>query len=370
MHNGMESPGEAYLDQAVTLLPRGFDGLKTGWRSPSNIALVKYWGKKHGQLPRNPSLSFTLSGSLTEMKLEAMRKSTSAPDLEFHFEGSRNPAFEKRIKAYLDGIQPYFPFLNSLGLRIETRNTFPHSAGIASSASSMSALALCLCSLEEKITGSGKGDAFCRKASFMARLGSGSAARSVYGGFTVWGAIPVIDGSSDELAVPLGLGIDPVFESLHDAILVVSTEPKKVSSSHGHELMERHPYAVARYEQAVRNLEALTGVLQYGSFDEFSRITENEAMSLHGLMYSSDPPVMLLAGNSLAIISKIREFRERSGRMITYTIDAGPNIHLLYPVSEKEMVEEFIRSDLLPFCADNRWIDDRIGNGPEEFIND
>jgi len=95
------------------------------------------------------------------------------------------------------------------------------------------------------------------------------------------------------------------------------------------------------------------------------QFVESEAMNLHGLMYSSIPPVQLLQGNSLAMISKIRDYRAQSGSFITFTIDAGPNIHLIYPAKEKGNVQDFIRSELAGLCEDGRWIDDRIGPGPD-----
>ncbi len=357
-----------YMDSSFRDIPSGFRETRVGWTAPSNIALVKYWGKKAGQIPENASLSLTLSRSITETVLSASRTATGrGVEPECFFEGGRNPVFEKRISAYLEDIMPYFPFLGKLKLRIETRNTFPHSAGMASSASGFSALALCICTLEEKVSGR-PGDAdFFRKASCMARLGSGSASRSVYGGYSGWGRVKGLNCFSDQFAVPVALKASSVFSTLYDAVLLVSTGPKEVSSSRGHELMHNHPFAKARYVQAGENFINLLRSLESGDVPAFIRIVENEALSLHALLYSSDPGFILLREDSLAILTKIREFRRKTGSFLTFTIDAGPNIHLLYPESERGKILRFIKNDLLSHCENRNWIDDRMGQGPEEI---
>lgn len=129
--------------------------MKYTWRSPSNIALVKYWGKHGIQLPRNSSISFTLSNAYSETSIEFTKKNTdnNKIEIDFLFEGKKNEAFQKRIEKFLNSIVSHFPFITSLNLQISSTNSFPHSTGIASSASAMSALALGLCSIENELTG-------------------------------------------------------------------------------------------------------------------------------------------------------------------------------------------------------------------------
>jgi diphosphomevalonate decarboxylase len=362
---------EKYIAESIPEIPAGTRVLESGWKSPSNIALVKYWGKAEGQIPRNPSLSFSLDRSYTEMEVAATPGKGTKLDLEYLFEGHRNKPFENRIRHYLELLYPYFPFLKGSAMRIGSRNTFPHSSGIASSASSMSALALCLCSLEEKM-GRKQGqkqraDDFFRKASFVARLGSGSASRSVYGGFVSWGTIPGREGTSDEFASPLGIETGPAFHSLHDAVLIVNPLIKKVSSSQGHQLMDKHPFAGKRYGQARRNLSGLIRSLADNDMMSFIRITENEALTLHGLMMSSDPGFILLEPSTLEILERIRRFREETGTFVTFTIDAGPNVHLIYGAEARERTIRFIGDELEAFCYNGQWIDDRIGEGPLEI---
>jgi diphosphomevalonate decarboxylase len=358
---------EKYIAESIPEIPAGTGVLESGWKSPSNIALVKYWGKAEGQIPRNPSLSFSLNRSLTEMHVTAAAGKGGKLKMEYFFEGGRNESFESRIRQYLESLVPYFPFLRGSRLRIRSRNTFPHSSGIASSASSMSALALCLCSLEGKMAQRQRDSDFFRKASFMARLGSGSASRSVYGGFASWGTIPGNPETSDEFASPLGIETGPAFHSLHDAVLIVSPHVKKVSSSQGHGLMETHPFAHERYGQARRNLSGLIRSLAENDIEGFKRITENEALTLHGLMMSSDPGFILLEPSTLEILERIRRFREETGTFVTFTIDAGPNVHLMYGAAARKKIIRFIGDELKAFCHNGQWIDDCMGEGPVEM---
>ncbi len=356
-----------YIDESLKHLPAGIGSLESGWSSPSNIALVKYWGKASGQIPRNPSLSFSLEKARTEMKMLIKPGQGKDFSLDYLFEAERNQLFGDRIRQYLISLFPYFPFLEDCSVEIRSHNTFPHSSGIASSASSMSALALCICSIEEKIHGGERGDSFFQKASYMSRLGSGSASRSVYGGFASWGVISGDPGSSDEFATPLDLEPGEAFRALHDSVLIVSPRKKKVSSSQGHALMETHPFAGKRYEQSRANFGAFIKALTGNDVETFMRVTENEALTLHGLMLSSDPGFMLLEPASLEILSRIRKFREDTGIFLTFTIDAGPNVHLIYPDTAREQVKQFIEDQLLALCQEGSWIDDRMGHGPEEL---
>lgn len=344
--------------------------IKTGsvsWESPSNIALVKYWGKKGIQFPCNPSLSMSLKNSVTRTQLDFELK-YSKSNLYFEFEGKSQPIFEQRVARYIDQVSNLFPFLKDYQLSISSENTFPHSTGIASSASAMSALALCLCSMEEEIMGIKMDEiAFYQKASFISRLGSGSASRSVYGGFVAWGESSAFSKTSDEYAVPFSHYIHPVFRDYQDVILLISSEKKKVSSSAGHSLMENHPYAKTRYIQANSNFERLLGILRSGDLESFVEIIENEALSLHGLMMSSSPSFTLLLPNTLEAIGRIRDFRLSSKIPLGFTLDAGPNIHLMFPKSEKEKVISFIDSELVTLLENGSYIFDEKGDGPRKL---
>lgn len=343
--------------------------LQAEWISPSNIALIKYWGKFPGQLPANPSLSMTLSESYTQTRVSCEGRKNDMGFTLF-FEGREKPDFNEKVGTFLSELTNQFSFLNQYHLIIESTNTFPHSSGIASSASSMSALALCIGEISRKLTGIETLDEdFFRSASENARKGSGSACRSVFGGYSLWGEIKMVDNSSDLRAVPFNSGIHDIFKDLQDTILVVNAGRKNTSSSSGHRLMETHPYASRRYELAQRNIELMLNALKTGNTSEFVRITENEALGLHGLMMTSDPGFILLEAGTIEIIKKIRSYREINGEFICFTLDAGPNVHILYPAENAGKIRVFIESELKSFCQNGSIIWDHCGEGPVRVNN-
>ena len=347
------------------VVPNDFQG-RVRWRSPSNIALVKYWGKKGKQLPQNPSISFTLSECRTETFVTFEKADRFG--FSFYFEGKENPAFGAKIEKFLLENQAFFPFINQLKLKVESRNSFPHSSGIASSASSMSAFVMGLIEIENLLVGPSTGSGTLTKASYFSRLASGSAARSVFPKMALWGKTEAYEGSSDEYAVSLANDIHPVFKTYRDSILIVSGETKAVSSRAGHALMEGNPYAPARYAQANENIVNLLSALKSGDLDNFINITESEALQLHALMMCSNPSFILMKPNTLSIINEIRGFREETKIPLCFTLDAGPNVHLLYPESEAEKVEHFIKDHLATYCVENKWIADHVGDGPKKLL--
>ena len=330
-------------------------------QSPSNIAIVKYWGKHGNQLPNNPSISFTLSRCHTETHIKFSQNASENYAMRFLFEGKESPKFQEKIEKYLVDNQQYFGFLKGLDLEIESSNSFPHSSGIASSAASMSALVLCLLKIE-KIVNQDVTPLDMRKASFLSRLASGSAARSVFPIMSLWGETPSVPSSSDDYAVPLGDMVHPVFKSYHDSILIVSNKEKSVSSRVGHSLMNGHPLAEQRYATARENTERLLKVLKNGDITEFIDIAEAEALQLHEMMATSTPSYKLMEPNTLKIIDLVREFRQDTKIPACFTLDAGPNVHLLYPDACDKQVKEFIKANLLQYCHDNQCIDDVVQN--------
>lgn len=342
------------------------EGISTEWRSPSNIALVKYWGKFAGQIPANPSVSLTLTHSHTTTRLSILPASRGGMQLHFKYDGKEKPDFSQRIETTLNQWAGYFPFIMNSIISVDTHNSFPHSAGIASSASAMSALALCLMDIESQLGLELRKDDFLRKASFIARLGSGSAARSVFPYASIWGYSKDIPDSSDEFGIEVPK-VHSDFKQYMDTILLVDPGEKTVSSSAGHALMPQHPFASERYKQAEMHSRQILNALESGDIDTFVAITETEALTLHALMMSSNPGYILLKGNTLEIIHRIRQFREQSGIKACFTLDAGPNVHLLYPWEVKDSVMEFINRELRGFCEGGRIMVDQVGSGPEKI---
>lgn len=335
------------------------------WKSPSNIALVKYWGKHGVQLPLNPSVSFTLKESYTQTTLEYTQKEEKGFSVKVLLDGVENEKFAQKIVGFFEKIQAELPLVSQYHFVLKTHNSFPHSSGIASSASGMSALTLCLQSLNELINGAQGDEAFFQKASYLARIGSGSAARSVYGGLVVWGRHAEIFNSNDEYATPYPFEVNPVFETFNDTILLVHEGEKSVSSTVGHSMMTRHPFARQRFEEARTNLSRLVSVFRAGDLDEFGKIVEGEALMLHALMMCSDPPYILMKPNTLAVIEKIWDFRKQNGIPVFFTLDAGANVHVLYPDEYKELTRNFIDNNLAGYCENKKYICDCVGKGPE-----
>jgi diphosphomevalonate decarboxylase len=337
------------------------------WSAPSNIALVKYWGKKESQIPANPSISFTLNNCKTITKLEVVKKSEKNDfSFELLFEGKPKEDFKPKIQKFFERIELYCPFLKEYHFKIDTQNTFPHSSGIASSASGMAALAINIMSLEKAINPSISDDYFYAKASFLARLGSGSACRSIKGEVVVWGNHAEISGSSDLFGVEFK-AIHQNFKNYQDTILLVDKGEKQVSSTVGHDLMHNHPFAERRFNQAHENLSKIKAILTSGNIAEFIKIVESEALTLHAMMMTSMPYFILMKPNTLEIINKIWKYRNETQVPVCFTLDAGANVHVLYPENVKEKVLQFIQDELIEYCQNGQYICDEIRNGAKQL---
>lgn len=342
---------------------------EVSWQAPSNIALVKYWGKKKDQIPANPSISFTLNNCHSTTTLRFLKQ--DAPnrdfDFDFFFEGKQKEDFKPKILKFFQRIEKYCPYLKDYKFEMHSENSFPHSSGIASSASGMSAIALCIMDLERELYSGMQQEYFNKKASFLARLGSGSASRSIEGGLVVWGEHQKIEGSSNEYAVEFPYEVHKTFKNYRDTILLVDKGEKQVSSTVGHDLMHGHPFAEQRFEQAHDNLNKLIPVLKSGDTTEFIKIVESEALTLHAMMMSSQPYFILMKPNTLEILNKIWAYREATGIPVCFTLDAGANVHVLYPADHESQILEFINNELVVYCQNGHYICDNVGNGSKKL---
>ncbi|MDX2359650.1 MAG: diphosphomevalonate decarboxylase [Crocinitomicaceae bacterium] len=339
--------------------------VKVKWRCPSNIAIVKYWGKKDIQIPCNSSLSLTLSNSFTEVEAELSEKTSGDEvQLNYYFEGELNEQFGQRVAKYLADNRSHFPFLSENAISIHSTNSFPHSAGIASSASAFGAIALAMLDITYTLEGKEKDTEFYQTASNLARLGSGSASRSMFPSYALWGANDKVAGTSNEYALEI-TDIHPTFKNMKDAILIVEDEPKKVSSSVGHSLMNDHPYASQRFEQANTRTAELVNILKEGNMDAFIQMCESEALTLHAMMMASSEYYLLVKPGTITAIEKLMEFRKESGVPVCFTLDAGPNVHVLYPAEYQEQVEAFINNELADTYK--KVIFDQEGQGPQKM---
>ncbi len=352
-----------------TAVRPGNETLELTAEAPSNIALVKYWGKKSGgvQLPMNASLSFTLSRSktITRAKLFPLEKASAQAMFRIRLDGKDRPDFAPKIEQFFARIDPYAPYVRYFRWEIDSHNTFPHASGIASSASGFAALARLVMLLGRRL-GLPCDEPFCTaKTSFLARLGSGSAARSVAGPLMLWGRHDAFPVSDDLYAVRPEFEPHSDFTDVRDTIVLIDRGVKPVSSTRGHDLINRHPFREARLQVARQNLIDLAEALKKGDWTAFGRIVEAEALMLHALMATSDPPYILMQPETLRLIRGLQAWREQSGRPVYFSLDAGANVHLLYPGREHQGVLDFLKNTLPELYADRAFIADKVASTKE-----
>lgn len=323
---------------------------------PSNIALIKYWGKYDNQIPANPSISYTLNDCKTNTSIEFIANEPFS--VQTFLSGNEEVKFAEKIERYFKNIEVYLPWILQGKYIIHTENTFPHSSGIASSASGFGAIAKCLMELDSIFrTESQESKIKIEKASFLARLGSGSACRSLYNGLVVWGKTDEVEGSSDLYAVKYpDEDIHPIFKNFNDWVLLIHEGQKSVSSTVGHGLMKTNPYAERRFQEAHENFKTLKEILRTGDMQSFIKLVEHEALTLHAMMMMSEPAFILMKTGTLEVINRIWEFRRITGLPLFFTLDAGANVHLLFPNDlERDKITDFINQELLQF-AQNRGV--------------
>lgn len=327
---------------------------------PSNIALIKYWGKYEGQIPANPSISYTLNLCKTYTEIEFLANENFS--VQTFLAGKEEVKFAEKIEKYFKNIEQYLPWILKGKYIIKTDNTFPHSSGIASSASGFGAIAKCLMNLDAQFSGKIEEDFKLKKASFLARLGSGSACRSLYNGLIVWGKTQEVADSSDLFAVPYpNSEIHPVFKKFNDWVLLVHEGEKSVSSTVGHGLMDDNAYAERRFAEAHENFKILKDILKTGDMKRFITLVEHEALTLHAMMMMSNPAYILMKSGTLEIINKIWNFRKEKDVSVFFTLDAGANVHVLFPENEhSEAIKEFIEKELLLFTQNGKMVQDEM----------
>ena len=288
----------------------------------ANIALCKYWGKRDEELnlPVTSSLSVSL-GSLGTRTRIALRE--GADEVTLNGEPVRPSApFARRLCAFLDLFRPE----KGTGFAVETENTIPTAAGLASSASGFAALVLAL----DRLMGWGL-DA--RALSILARLGSGSASRSIASGFVEWHVGVRADGM-DSFAEPLA----ETWPGLCIAALVVSDAQKPIGSREGmRHTRETSSLYAAWPEQVAADLRALREALRERDFAALGRTAEGNALAMHGTMLGARPPVCYWLPESLGAIHAVWQARAE-GLPVYFTMDAGPNVKLLFEAQDEAAV--------------------------------
>lgn len=323
--------------------------------APANIAFIKYWGARDldRAIPMNTSISMTLEHCVTQCTVETLDAGgedevwLAEPDGGF---GTPDPEFARRIREHLDRVRQWAGRKDRV--RVATRNSFPTAGGLASSASGFAALTLAAVGAFGKKPSQ-------RELSLLARRsGSGSACRSIFGGFVEWAANA--GNGSDEESYARQIA-DADHWDLRDVIAVVEIGPKTVSSIEGHRLATTSPYYTKRLELVPGRVEKVRKAIRERDLDALGPVIEEEAIDLHLITMSSHPPIFYWSPGSLAVLRAVRELRQE-GLAAWATMDAGANVHVICDADSEDEVAE--RLEDLP--AVGFVIRDGIGPGPEQ----
>lgn len=296
--------------------------------SHPNIAFIKYWGNRNAplRLPVNGSISMNLEGLYTRTTV-SFQASLGVDELIINGAGATGKSLE-RVTHILDIVRQSA----GINMRAEviSENNFPTGAGIASSAAGFAALALA--------SSTAAGLNWDEPAiSRLARLGSGSASRSIPAGFVEWKM-----GDSDEDSH--AFSIAPASHwALADCIAVVSAGHKNTGSTEGHALAHTSPLQAARVADAPRRLEVCRNAILERDFTALSAIIEHDSDIMHAVMMTSQPALFYWKPATLSVMEAVREWRA-AGMQVAYTIDAGPNVHVICPEAIAPQVAEQLQA--------------------------
>lgn len=272
--------------------------------APANIAFIKYWGRKDAALriPSNASLSMNLSSCTTTTTVEFSR-TIEKDSVSLGF----TPLEEKRILGHIDRIRKLTGTTDRV--TVATKNSFPKSAGVASSASGFAALTVAAASalglrLSQK------------ELTRLARLGSGSACRSIPDGFVKW---------EGEFAYSL---YPPDYWDLRDILVIVENSAKNVSSSAGHTAAHTSPYFEKRVQEVPTRILRLESALRTKNFQNLGEVMEEDCLDMHHVMQTQNPPLYYWNDKTKELMEAVKAWR-KSGLPVYFTIDAGPNVHLI-----------------------------------------
>lgn len=303
------------------------DRLAATARAHPNIAFIKYWGNRDDRLrlPANSSLSMNLSGIYTQTTV-TWSSTLDQDQLVLNQRTEFGPALN-RVIAHLDQLRQRYGIQGRAV--VETVNNFPMGAGIASSAAAFAALTLAA-------TAAAGIHLSERELTTLARLGSGSAARSIPAGYVEWRAGDTHDTSFAESVAP------PEHWPLFDIIAVVSAEHKRVGSQDGHRSAVTSDLQPARVAGAERRLQQCKEAVLSRDFGAFAEIVELDSNLMHAVMMTSNPPLFYWLPATLAVMDSVRRWRAE-GLRVCYTLDAGPNVHCICAPEDAGQIEEWVR---------------------------
>lgn len=311
-------------------------------RATPNIALIKYWGNRDNgmRLPAADSVSMTLDHPHVEISADHADKFSLQ---SFEMDGKEKVLDTKaiaRFEKHLDLTKSYLAKLgctNALAASVQVtiRSMIPPSIGLASSAAVFACLAKAYAGLvgnERKLTD--------REISVIARFGSGSAARSIFGGYASF-----LAGSGEEIDAAYGEQIVPASHwLLHDIVIIPSTEEKKVGSTEGHELAWTSPDFKARLADMPRRNKECIDAIRAKDFAKLQYVAEEDSLDMHHVMETSVPSIQYLTPDTHRIILDVEDLRSTQKIPVLYTMDAGPTVHLFCPDESVNIVRDFAKN--------------------------
>lgn len=303
--------------------------------APANIALIKYMGKKDAakNLPDNPSLSYTLNNLLTYVTLELHSGTTDvweSLDIPGADKLNLSTTAQARFLHHLSRMKALFNYNGNFIVR--SNNTFPHGSGLASSASSFAALTKCASLALSELTHSALPSV--ETQADLSRQGSGSSCRSFFSPWAVW---------NEERVEPIALP----YETLSHEVIVIDRTEKNVSSSEAHRRIRSSQLYADRSLRATKNLASLLAAFRAQNWHDAYQICWQEFQDMHALFSSCDEPFSYMTTATCKVLEQLQTFwhEEEDGPIVT--MDAGPNIHLLYRLDQGELAYRFKQKYLM-----------------------
>lgn len=293
--------------------------------APSNIAFIKYWGKKDEvlRLPENGSISMNVSNLLTTTTVEFSR--TFKEDLVMR-NGKKESIENNRTLKHIERIRKLAGITTKV--KVITENNFPTSTGLSSSASGFAALTMAA-SAAAGLTLSEK------ELSILARQGSGSACRSIPDGFVEW-----LDGNTSETSYATSL-YAPDYWDIVDVVAIVSMEKKDVATSEGQKLATSSPFFALRQSQMKEKITTIKELMKKKDFPAFGELVEAEALELHAIMLTSTPSLIYWLPGTLRVMKAVKKWRNK-GLQVYFTINTGQDVHLICQKKDAKKVSELV----------------------------
>ena len=294
--------------------------------APSNIAFIKYWGKKDEnlRLPENGSISMCLSNLLTTTTVEFSR---DYKDDFIEIDGIKENNIARRVIEHLDRVRKIAGIAEKA--KVVSKNNFPTETGLSSSASGFAALTLA----GTKAAGLNLSE---KELSILTRLGSGSACRSIPNGFVEW-----ISGNSSKTSYTVSI-YPPEYWDIVDLVAVVSEEKKEISSTQGQKLIKTSPLFQTRQLLINKKILLIKELIKEKDFEKFGELIEAEALELHAIMLTSSPSLIYWTPGTIKIMKLVKKWRNE-GLPVYFTINTGQNIHLICEEKNAKRLEKLVK---------------------------